>query len=196
MDGVLANFNLSFGKLFIQQTGHNLFGDNWESELSRNEFPPVWNWESHAGYTPEQVGAVWAHIKQDIRFWRNLGYLPDAFKAVKKLNNLVNAGHDVYFLTNRMGQQAKLQSEKWLYDLGMNYPTVVMAADKLPLIKAIGLNLFIDDNYETVLEVAAANLDGLKLYLRRAPYNQFQAYPDNVKHVDGVLDALFDAYGV
>src|SRR5258706_7339654 len=95
---------------------------------------------------------------------------------------MANLGHEVYFITNRMGIRAKHQTEIWLYSLGMNYPTVIVTGDKLPILRSLGVNFFVDDRYETIMEVAEAKLP-LKLYLRQAPYNYPRAYPDNVRQV-------------
>lgn len=195
VDGVIAQFNLDYGRLFIELTGENRFGEDWEDRLAANTFPETWNWESAAGYTPEQVKKVWREITHNDGFWSGLSELPGARDAVRKLNHMANLGHDIYFITNRMGIRAKHQTEIFLYGLGMNYPTVLVAADKLPILKSIGANVFIDDKPETVIEVGNAKLD-LTLYLRDAPYNRTQEYPNNVRRVAGVLEALKDGCGV
>lgn len=98
--------------------------------------------------------------------------MPDAVATVKRLEQLSRAGHDVYYITNRMGQQAKYQTELWLYNAGMNYPTVLMAANKLPIIESLGLDFYIDDKPETVYELA--EVPGLvkSLYMKDAGYNR------------------------
>jgi len=195
IDGCLANFNLDYGRLFIELAGVNKFDEDWEGQLEANTFPPVWNWETQAGYTPVQIKKVWSEITHNDGFWSGLGELPGAREAVKKLNKMANMGHEVYFITNRTGIRAKHQTEIWLYGLGMNYPTVLVAGDKLPLLKALGIGVFIDDKPETVQEVAQAALN-IKLFLRDAPYNRDQTYPDNVNRVPGILEALKVACGV
>lgn len=195
LDGCLADFNLDYGRLFIELTGENHFPDDWEEQLAANTFPPVWNWETNAGYTQAQFKKVWSEITHNDGFWSGLGELPGARDVVRSLNKMANLGHDIYFITNRMGIRAKHQTEIWLYGLGMNYPTVIVAADKLPILRSLGVGFFVDDKPETVLEVAEANLD-MKLYLRQAPYNYPRAYPNNVRQVLTVAEALKDAYGV
>lgn len=205
IDGCLADFNLDYGRLFIELTGENRFPPDWEECLAANTFPEVWNWESQAGYTPEQVRKVWREITHNDGFWSGLGELPGAREAIRKLNHMANLGHDIYFITNRMGTRAKHQTEIWLYSLGMNYPTVLVAADKLPILKSLGIGVFIDDKPETIQEIdedyfGESNVKmikpNLKLYLRDAPYNRTQTYSEDVRRVPGVLEALKDACGV
>lgn len=195
IDGVLADFNLAYGKLFIEIGKENRFGENWQERLAATEFPLSWDWETQAGYSPETIRAVWDHIKRSEKFWMNLTTYPGTERVIKRLNQMANGGSEVYFLTNRMGEKAKLQTEKWLYNLGVNYPTVIVASDKLPIIQSLSLNFFIDDKPETIQAISEANLPDLKLWLRKHPYNE-GVYKPNVLMAATVEDALAETYGL
>lgn len=195
IDGVLANFTDSYAKALFEYTGINF-------PKNSTEWPKVWNWELEGGVTPDQVKKVWSLfiLQGKMNFWRNLEPLPQAKSAIQKLNMLANRGYDVYFLTNRLGEESKLQTEKWLYDLGMNYPTVVVAADKLPILRSLGVNFFIDDKPETILEVSKwledSKTPSFRLYMQKAPYNVAGTYHENVRPVSNILEALQDALGI
>lgn len=190
VDGVIADFTSAYAAALTKHTGITFptQSDTWPSE---------WFWERREGVTPSQEKKVWQEeILTNGTFWSGLDELPGAREAIRKLNRLANAGTaEVCFITNRPGKRSKHQTEIFLYALGMSYPTVLVAADKLPLLRAMNITFFIDDKPETVQEVSAAKLD-LKLYLKDAPYNRQQSYPDNVKRIPSLLDALKDAYGV
>lgn len=194
-DGVLADFNLAYGRLFIKTTGRNLFPADWEIQLKAEQFPTTWNWEKDWGYTAEESSKVWRIITKDDQFWGSLDALPMAKDAIYKLNHMAKAGDDIYFLTNRMGYKAKIQTEAWLYGLGMDYPAVLLCADKFPVLKALNINFFIDDKTDTLLDVAEKlpQIDQTQapfyLFCRDAAYNRVP-YPEAVKTVKTVMEAL------
>lgn len=206
LDGVLCDFNKAYGRLFIQLTKENKFPRDWFEQLDAGTFPPTWNWELDAGYTKEQFNQVWDTITASGSFWKTLPPLKDASQAIRLLNKMANSGHNILFLTSRFGKKAKWQSERWLYDMGLSYPTVITvdnAKDKLPLIQHLGLDFFVDDKAETIISVAGAtkNVNNQPhpvvefVFLREAPYNQNFQYPPNVRRAPGILEALIEVYG-
>lgn len=174
LDGVLANFTDAYAKLATERTGIQF------PKMSA-DWPRSWYWDRDAGVSKEDEKAIWQEITEGNTFWYRLEPLPGAHDTIRCLEKLVRQGHDVYFITNRMGRQAKTQTEQWLYNLGMNYPTVLVASDKLPIIKSLGIDFYIDDKPETVHEIAEANLDQMiagghpvvgKLYMKDMAYNR------------------------
>lgn len=197
IDGVLADFNRSYGRTFIKISGEDKFPAGWEDQLADNEFPPVWSWEGFYGYSPEVEKKVWTEaIFESKDFWRNLDPLPHTRWTLAVLNARAKAGDDVYFLTNRAGQRAKTQTEMWLYEHGMNFPTVILSGDKTPLLRALKVNFFVDDKPETIVDAAAvAASEGWKdfqLFIRDAPYNRQTTVP-NCQRVGSVKEALITA---
>lgn len=159
-------------------------------------FPPVWQWDRAMGITPEEEKYTWERdILNSSNFWKNLDPYPNTKPAIRWLNRLTYSGNEVYFITNRPGTKAKLQTEKWLYNLGMNYPTVIVTGDKLPFLKALKADFFIDDKPDTILEVAEANLPDLRLYVRTWAYNKDVEFPPNVRRTPDLLSALQESYG-
>lgn len=183
LDGVLANFTDSYARYLTKETGI-------EFPTSSDEWPTEWDWEIASGVTKAQAKMVWdTHILgKGSRFWLGLKSIDGAGTALRRLNELTREGHDVYFITHRMGDKAKLQTERWLYERGVNYPTVLLSGDKVPLIRSLEIEWFIDDKPETVL--AVANMMSWMVYLKAAPHNRDIVLPNNVVRVANVEEAL------
>lgn len=160
VDGVLADFNAAFIDRIIRVTNRDLF--------PRRPFDiPCWSYPAHYGYTPEEEHSVWTSIKADKSFWRTLSAYPDAGDVLRILHLARTMGHDVYFVTARPGVNAKLQTELWLSNLGMENPTVLISPHKLNCARALELDVYIDDKVENCFSVA----DHCKTYLVHRPWN-------------------------
>lgn len=198
IDGVLADFNTAYGELFTFVAGADLFPKGWREAIQAGTFPTSWHWEKAAGYTPDLEQEVWnEHILQEgSSFWESLEPLPGAIDSLRRLHELTKEGHAIYFITHRIGWNAKGQSEAWLRRHGMANPTVIVAEHKWPVLHAIEANMFIDDKLQTCNEVAVnlsrwdapSPLKG-HLYLKDAPWNQVGRHPD-LKVVSGVQEML------
>jgi hypothetical protein len=171
LDGCLANFTDSYAKVITKHTGIHF-------PKASDKWPTVWYWEREAGVTKEQEKQVWGEeILNPLKdFWFKLAPMEGAVEVVRRLNWLGRNGCDVYFLTHRMGDTAKTQTERWLYELGMNFPTVILAGDKAPIIKALGINIFVDDKWETINGLYTQALEeewkGINIWLKDTPYNR------------------------
>lgn len=186
VDGVLAVFNNDYAKL-IKKYGGPDFPKNGP------DWPPCWNWEADvdAGIKKQ----CWDEITAEgSSFWHDLSPNPTTPHELTLLNNLAKEGHEVFFLTNRMGHNAKLQTEKWLYEYGIDYPTVILVGDKLPLIKLMKIEFFVDDRPETIWEVAAAAKEHRlpvqgRVFLKEMPYNREHRHKESTA-VSGIEEAL------
>ena len=85
--------------------------------------------------------------------------------------------HDIYFLTNRGGINAKRQTEVWLKEFVTHYhtPTVLLTNDvtginKGLLLRGLGANVFIDDKFENV-QKAVEYSPSTHVYLYNRKYN-------------------------
>lgn len=146
-DGVIADFNKSFIPKVIEVTGED-------------KFPPrpfdivTWNYPESYSYTPEQTSAVWEVIKNDPTFWLNLDPYEETQICLEHLASLVEEGHEIYFVTNRPGVMAKLQTEDWLNNNGFNdFPTVLISAQKGEMAHALELDWYIDDKTGNIIDV-------------------------------------------
>jgi len=169
IDGVIARFDLAYGKAIIEVTKRNLLPEGWETSP---DFPATWYWDRDAGYTKDEEKKTWnTRILNSTSFWKNLAPLPGSKEVMKQLNRLAREGSDIYFLTHRMGKRAKSQTEEFLYNLGCNYPTVILSGNKAPFAEAVGgLDLYCDDKLSTIEEFATSGLVK-NLFLKAAPYN-------------------------
>lgn len=163
VDGVLANFFEAYERLHIQVAGEDKFGDKkWPAQR-----PQYWHWPAEFGYTREHTSEVWKRIKQDPLFWAMLKPLPGAEEF---LNALANSEHEVYFITDRPGNNPQHQTIDWLYEYGYSHPSVIISRHgKAICCDAVGTDLYIDDKPENVEEVAEAGRD---VYILDQPYNR------------------------
>ena len=175
IDGVLANFTKAYGELLTKVGGEKL-PKGWQDDPN---FPPTWGWERPAGFSEEVENKVWTKyiLQEGSLFWKNLEPLPTARETLMYLNGLVKKGAaECYFLTHRMGHNAKLQTEEFLFANGLDYPTVILAADKMPWLRLLKASFFIDDKMETVQDLSRVASEekwpDFQLYLKQAPYNR------------------------
>lgn len=149
VDGVLADFSTAFIARYIRVTGKNLFHPDDAEDA------PCWNWDIHRGYTDLERSAVWHTIMGDkVGFWRGLHPLPDA-KTLWMCVRDLEQRHDIYYVTSRVGEHAKRETEDWLrVHIGAVAPTVLISSAKGVCAKALRLDAYLDDNYDNVLGVA------------------------------------------
>ena len=165
LDGCLAWFTQGYADLIREVTGRDLLTD----EMIAN--PPCWNWDLAAGYTKEEERAAWAAIFASDTFWWDLPPIPGLdVEFFDKLEGLTY-DHDIYFLTHRAGKKAKQQTEGWLYDRGITCPTVLLTGDKLPILKALAIDAFVDDKTST-LEAVASGAPEIRLFKVAYRYNE------------------------
>lgn len=192
IDGCLARFDLSYAALLVKHAGDKLpVGWRDDPEL----LTPVWDWDAHYGYTADEISEVWQNniLKVGSKFWLNLEPMEGVVEALGILNSLVKRRKiELMFLTDRMGDGAKYQTEEWLYKkCGVNYPTVILGANKAPLLALLKADFFLDDKPQTIEQVAKANIVGLKTYLKTAPYNK-HCRLTGVHLAASLKDALID----
>lgn len=178
LDGVLVGFERGFAPLFP-----------FPMPVDSPEFPPVWHYPQHYGATEGQVNEAWEQIRADERFWVTLPPLrPTTYREVRSLNELRRRGHDIYFITNRVGKRCKEQSEQWLINHGFFNPTVIVTSRKGSIVRDIGLDGYIDDkpsNCEDVRKTAPK----CRTYVMDRPYNQEFTHPV-VRRVASVEEML------
>lgn len=160
VDGICANFTDAYAKRLVKVTGENF--------LPKPLTLPCWDWDKHYGYTSDQIQATWESITKDALFWQKLDPIPSP--AVFARLNVIAQTHPTYFITNRMGVKCKQQTEKFLYEAGINYPTVLITGNKKPVIEALKVEFFIDDRLDTMNELVGLKKD--HFYLQDEEYNR------------------------
>ncbi len=170
IDGVLADFNTAFINRVVKVTGRDLFP-------VRPFDIPLWSYPKYYGYTANEVNATWDSIKADTTFWLNLAPYPTTLKFAHMLQSLTSHdGHDIYFITSRLGDRCKAQTERWLEIHGLALrPTVLISSDKAACCWALKLTAYLDDNFDNAVAVGqqiARSGSGTVSFLLDRPWNQ------------------------
>lgn len=167
IDGVLANFVGSYRNLLIRTTGIDRFKDKawWES----------WYWDLECGYDKLDQKNAFDVIAQSRSFWYSLRSTMNCSTLALCIQSLEHE-HDVYYITNRQGPTAKRQTEAWLskylpYPSPEIRPTVLIASDKAAACKTLGLDAYIDDNYDNIVGVVM-ECKATRAYLLDQPWNK------------------------
>lgn len=181
IDGCLANFNLGYGDLF----------KGWGFPYNAKAFPPVWDWPEHYGATGDEVDKVWQEIKASPTFWELLPPLPKALEALGRLNDARDRGHEIYFLTSRVGVDCKGQTWRWLKRCGYVDPTILICTSghgsKGAICEGLGVDAIIDDKPENLQGCPNAT----RAYLINYSHNQGANAPTRAfTRVPDVLSAL------
>lgn len=99
------------------------------------------------------------------KYYRNVleecELMPD---CVSVINDLKNKGHEIYFITARLLNIDNCDTEKITIDTlkDINYDKlIIQASDKLKYCKELGIDLFIEDSYETCKELKENNIKSL-----------------------------------
>lgn len=178
IDGVLANFVDAHTALIKDQLGVEL-------PAFSTEWPTVWDYDKET-LGEEKAVAVFKTIEESFNFWMKLQPLDE---NLLKLLASVETSHQFYFITSRPGESAKFQTEAWLLKW-FNLPTVLIARDKAPIVKALGLELFVDDLPPTNNAVVDAT-DGKCLTLMPdRPWNRTTIMDARVTRVKNLTKAL------
>lgn len=163
IDGVLANFTSAFKQEAEQVLDRKLEGQPADWEMS--------NWMTEAEQTK-----VWNRIKAS-EDWFSLyvGPLPGVIRSITHLDKFA----DPYFISTRIqtaGKPIKVQSQVWLNELGIEFPTVIITKDKGIVAKALKLEAFVDDKPENLEDIAKES-PTTKLFLLEASYNRSYKEP-------------------
>lgn len=171
VDGVLADFAHGYEQKIIEVTGRNLF------QPGDSDHPPCWDWDKLRGYTGEEIGAVWKSIRASRDFWYSLGALPGVEDFIYDWSN---TDHEIYFITDRPGVNAQIQTQQWLIDYDFSCPSVIISRKgKGAVCAALSIEYYIDDKLENIEDVAATS-KGTHLFMPRTLYNQDRPCPGTV----------------
>ena len=121
------------------------------------------------GLNGEEGKKLWDSLKQDIYFTD----CPSFPSAVEVLNELVEKGHDVYYITARKKEFAE-QTEIWMKKAGFpvqegHFYCGMEDHEKIHIIKELKLDYYFDDKpavLETLVETP------IELYVRDQSYNR------------------------
>lgn len=147
------------------------------SELGMREHFPATCKDVQSWAISERFGDVWQTIGKDVGFWLSLRPLP--------YTTPLHFQPDCYVTSRPIHQWV---TEQWL---AVNrFPraevfTVKAPLEKIPIVKERGLDLFVDDHWETV---RAMRKEGINAVLYKAPYQSGHDTADlpTIKHLSEV----------
>lgn len=183
IDGVLAGFSKGYEDLCIELTGENLF------KVRFPDFQPTWHFPEFYGYSKElmdyKTGPVWTEIRNRPYFWYSLPDMPESqwFSAWYREHA---REHDIYFITDRPGKTAKRQTEQWLAERDVLYPTVIISHGKGDAVSALGLDFYVDDKGENIQDVQKKAPKCTSVLLHR-PYNEDVRVDRRVERLEEAL---------
>lgn len=177
LDGVCANFARAYNQMTFK-----MFGLPDPIDSPQTTWHPTW-------LTKDQEDASFVACLAQENFWETLDPMPGT--------NLLRDAQQyfqLYFVSNRAkaaGRGTELQSMLWLrkhFDIG--FPQVIVTKDKAPVVNALSLSVFIDDNTTNCENLAVHT--SAQVYVKDAPYNQdlTNAKIIRVPTLDAFLEAL------
>jgi uncharacterized HAD superfamily protein len=95
--------------------------------------------------------------------------------AVNLVNRLQEDGHETYLITARE-KSLRLLTQSWLKEEAIRYSKLfhLGSTEKVELAKRLGVELFLEDRYETALAMATS---GIPTLLFNTHYNQAKEHP-------------------
>lgn len=169
VDGVLANFLAGYDAV-CREVGLT---------------PPSYDapWDSRL------AGPVWQRIRESWTFWYSLPSLasPYEFLSIESLQS----HRPCYFVTNRVGKDAKGQTEAWLIRQGISNPTVVISGEKGAFARLANIGYAIDDKAGNAVAISYLSRDTVSVLIDR-PYNRLDhnVIGGSVKRVKNVSEFL------
>lgn len=150
VDGVLADFYTAYRNV------QTLLGQNPCDSTRWDDY-----WDE----------AVWHHIRNSPDFFRRAPALVDA-DTFRRINDLTYAA-DVYFVTARLGDTAKSQTDTWLRMKGITSPTVIRSGRKAEVARALEADYSIEDNVGNAVAVAYL-VPRCQSFLLDTKFNRFE----------------------
>jgi uncharacterized HAD superfamily protein len=180
VDGVLADFIQGFTNL-----ANGLYG----TPVITTAMQPTW--DGYPGMNGLQIDGTWDVIKKkDWTFWYNLHPLVSN-EVFQRINDLSD-DNQVYFVTARIGREAKQQTEGWLHKHGIVYPTVIISPNKGEACQLVKATHAIEDKAGNA--IAIQYMSSARSYIIDRPYNRYDnsVVGTKVKRVKTVDEFLND----
>ncbi len=115
---------------------------------------------------------VWSEIKASDTFWMTLGPTQEMIDKPKLWVALNAISPFTYFVTSRIGNDVRRQTEYWLNSHGVRRPMVIISNHKGEIAHAVRATHMLDDKPEHVI-LASKQATQCVPYILDTPYNQF-----------------------
>jgi len=160
IDGVVANFSGAFGKALNKR-----FDVGYEASKQTQ-----WDFAGVQGVTKFQEDAIFKEISGTDNWWLSLEALPNTNRLMEERKK-----YQIYFVTarfNSAGLPVTDQAAIWLNrNFFITNPCVILCKHKGPLLAALNVEYFIDDNVPNIAD-ARVSSPFTKCFLQDQPYNQ------------------------
>lgn len=134
--------------------------------------------ESRGVLTPDQYNKM-----QDAVYGPEYGYrMKPVSGVVETLRALLEQGHEIYVITSRTGEHLEV-AQQWWMQVSNNLPVEFVGTgrgqSKGPMVKRLGLDLFIDDDPGKLIEISREGAKA-KLMLFSGCFNSAYDLPDDI----------------
>lgn len=169
-------FDIDDTLINLREHAFHLYNKKLKQTIGLDVFHSLKTVEIHEpfGMTAIEGGRMWNDHLEEI-YYTSCPPFPDAVEA---LNELVNQGHDVYYITSRPKQHGK-RTMQWMMDNGFpvqegHFFYGMNDEDKVHIIEELGLDYFFDDK-PAVLETLVGK--PVKVFAKDTSYNQHLTLP-------------------
>lgn len=176
-------FDIDDTLINLREHAFHIYSKKLNKALGLEIFKALSTVEIHSpfGLTNEQGGQMWQDSMEEIYFTN----CPAYEDAIQTLQDLVAAGHEVYYITSRPKHYCQ-QTREWVKAQG--FPVVderffcgMADHEKIDIIQSLNLDFYVDDK-PAVLETLTAV--GTKLIVKDQSYNRSLDLPRLVNWTD------------
>jgi uncharacterized protein len=169
-------FDIDDTLINLREHAFHIYNQNLKQNIGLDAFHALTTMEIHSafGLTKEEGGKLWYSLRDDIYY----SQCPSFPYAVDILQELVQQGHEVYYITAR-AQEHTERTKNWLIANG--FPVVeghfycgMSDSEKVHIIEKLNLDYYFDDK-PAVLETLS-HLP-LNIYVKDRSYNQHLNLP-------------------
>lgn len=176
-------FDIDDTLIKLREHAFHLYNQKLNKKLGLEYYNALTTVKIHSsfGLTAEQGAKMWQDSMEEIYFTN----CPAYDDAIQTLQDLVNAGHEVYYITSRPKHYCK-QTLEWMK--AQDFPIVnerffcgMADHEKIDIIQSLNLDFYVDDKpavLETLAEV------GTKVIVKDQSYNKHVNLPRLVNWAD------------
>lgn len=164
-------FDIDDTLINLREYAFHLYNEMLNKKIDISVFQNLETVEIHEpfGLTKEEGKKLWNSLREDIYFKE----CPPFPFAVEILNELVDSGHEVYYITARKKEFAE-QTKQWMKDAGFpiqdnHFYCGMEDHEKLPIIHELKLDYYFDDKpavLETLQDIP------VQFFVRNQSYNK------------------------
>ncbi|WP_404330029.1 HAD family acid phosphatase [Mesobacillus maritimus] len=176
-------FDIDDTLINLREHAFHLYNQKLNKNIDLKAFRELKRVEIHEpfGLTDEEGKHMWNSSLEDIYYTS----CPSFTGAVELLNDLVDKGHEVYYITSRPKEHGE-RTMKWMLENGFpvqkeRFFYGMKDSEKVDIIRNLKLDYYFDDKPE-VLDTLSG--ESLRVYVKDQSYNQHIAIPRVKEWVD------------